>query len=335
MECHTPERGIERTPTLAVRELETDLAVTRREEAAQDVVVFTLERPDGRPLPEWTPGAHIDLVLEPSLVRQYSLCSSPADTTAWRIGVLLDAASRGGSKLIHEQLREGSSVCVREPRNHFPLVDSPRYLFIAGGIGVTPMLPMIQLAEAAGAEWHLLYGGRRRSSMAFVDVLSDKGDRVAICPQDETGLLDLDAYLGSPRDDTLVYCCGPEALLGAVQNACASWPAGALHFERFSAKPRVEESTEGALDRFEVICQRSGVTVTVPAAESVLEVVERAGVNVLGSCFEGICGSCEVAVLEGTPVHRDSVLTDDEREAKEVMMICVSRSCTERLVLDL
>jgi len=267
MEFHTPE------PRLAVREFETDLVVTGREEAARDVVVLTFEHPDGRPLPEWTPGAHIDLVLEPS--------------------------------------------------------------FIAGGIGVTPMLPMIQLAEAAGAEWHLLYGGRQRSSMAFVDVLSERGDRVAICPQDETGLLDLDAYLGFPRDDTLVYCCGPEALLGAVQNACASWPAGALHFERFSTKPGVDESTEHLLESFEVVCQRSGITVTVPAAKSVLEVVEGAGVNVLGSCFEGICGSCEVAVLEGTPVHRDSVLTDDEREANEVMMICVSRSCTERLVLDL
>ena len=329
MEFHTPE------PRLAVREFETDLVVTGREEAARDVVVLTFEHPDGRPLPEWTPGAHIDLVLEPSLVRQYSLCSSPVDTTSWRIGVLLDAASRGGSKLIHDQLDTGSSVLVRGPRNHFRLIDSPRYQFIAGGIGVTPMLPMIQLAEAAGAEWHLLYGGRQRSSMAFVDVLSERGDRVAICPQDETGLLDLDAYLGFPRDDTLVYCCGPEALLGAVQNACASWPAGALHFERFSTKPGVDESTEHLLESFEVVCQRSGITVTVPAAKSVLEVVEGAGVNVLGSCFEGICGSCEVAVLEGTPVHRDSVLTDDEREAKEVMMICVSRSCTERLVLDL
>jgi ferredoxin-NADP reductase len=323
------------SPELAVRELETNLVVTRREEVAQDVVALTFEHADGRPLPGWTPGAHIDVVLESSLVRQYSLCSSPADSSSWRIGVLRDAAGRGGSQLIHDQLREGSSVLVRGPRNHFPLVDSPRYQFIAGGIGVTPMLPMIEMAQAAGAEWHLLYGGRQRSSMAFIDVLGDKGDQVAICPQDEAGLLDLDAYLGSPRDDTLVYCCGPEPLLGAVENACASWPAGALHIERFSAKPQADVPTDGVLDTFEVVCQRSGLTFTIPPDKSILEVVEEAGVNVLGSCYEGICGSCEVAVLEGTPVHRDSVLTDEEREENEVMMICVSRSRSERLVLDL
>jgi ferredoxin-NADP reductase len=320
---------------VSVSELEIELVISGREDLAQDVVALTFAHPDGHPLPGWTPGAHIDLILDASLTRQYSLCSSPADTSLWRIGVLRDPGSRGGSDFIHDRLHEGTSVLVRGPRNNFPLVSSPRYQFIAGGIGITPILPMIEFAQAAGAEWHLLYGGRRRDSMAFAGSLSSMGDQVAICPQDETGLLELASVLGAPRDDTVVYCCGPEALLGAVEKACSTWPSGALHIERFSAKPVVDEPSGAALETFEVVCQRSGVTVTVPTGKSVLDVIDQAGVSVLGSCYEGICGSCETAVLQGTPLHRDSVLTDEEREANDVMMICVSRSCSERLVLDL
>jgi ferredoxin-NADP reductase len=322
-------------PQFAVHELETELVVSTREDVAEDVLALSFVHSEERELPGWTPGAHIDLVLDSTLVRQYSLCSSPGDTTSWRIGVLRDAQSRGGSQFIHDQLRPGSRVRVRGPRNHFPLLSAPRYQFIAGGIGVTPMLPMIESAQAAGADWHLLYGGRRRDSMAFVDVLRAHGERVAICPQDETGLLDLEALLGAPREDTLVYCCGPEALLSAVETACEPWPAGALHIERFSAKPQPDGSATAARESFEVVCQRAGITVTVPSDESVLDVLEDAGVSVLGSCYEGICGSCEAAVIEGIPDHRDSVLTGEERATNEVMMLCVSRSCSGRLVLDL
>jgi ferredoxin len=171
--------------------------------------------------------------------------------------------------------------------------------------------------------------------MAVVDALRAHGERVAICPQDETGLLDLDAVLGAPREDTLVYCCGPEALVSAVETACAPWPTSTLHIERFSAKPQPEGVETQARESFEVVCQRAGITVAVPSDKSVLDVLEDAGVNVLGSCYEGICGSCEAAVIDGVPDHRDSVLSDDERAANNVMMVCVSRSCSERLVLDL
>ena len=214
------------TPKFEVEALETDLVVAGRDVLADGVVALSLDDPTGRPLPGWTPGAHIDVILSASLVRQYSLCGSPADTHSWRIGVLRDPQSRGGSDFVHDKLHVGSSVRVRGPRNHFPLVSAPRYQFIAGGIGITPMLPMIEAAEAAGAQWRLAYGGRTRESMAVVERLSAYGERVTIWPQDEHGLLDLQGILGSAREDTLVYCCGPEALLSAVEGACASWPAG-------------------------------------------------------------------------------------------------------------
>jgi ferredoxin-NADP reductase len=323
------------TPKFEVQELETDLLVCKRDALADGVVALSLEDPAGRPLPGWTPGAHVDLVLSTSLVRQYSLCGSPADTGTWRIAVLRDPRSRGGSDFVHDKLAVGSSVRVRGPRNHFPLVSAVRYQFIAGGIGITPILPMIEAAEAAGARWHLAYGGRKRASMTFVEDLSAYGERVTIWPQDEQGLLDLQGILGPAREDTLVYCCGPEALLGAVEDACASWPASALHVERFAAKPGADQPASGALENFEVVCQRSGITVTVPAERSVFEVLEDAGVSVLGSCMEGICGTCETTVIEGAPDHRDSVLGDEEQARNDAMMLCVSRSLSDRLVLDL
>jgi ferredoxin-NADP reductase len=229
-------------------------------------------------------------------------------------------------------------VRVRGPRNHFPLVGSPRYLFIAGGIGITPMLPMIAAAEAAGADWSLLYGGRSLSSMAFVDDLQRHGQRITVCArdtQDGTNFrTSLDSALAEPGENTLVYCCGPEGLLGAVEDACKTWPGGSLHIERFSAKALEEPSPE-ALATFEVECQRSGLTLTVPPDKSLYQVCEDAGVDVLGSCMEGVCGTCECDVLEGEPDHRDSVLNDAEKARNDVMMICVSRSRSERLVLDL
>jgi ferredoxin-NADP reductase len=318
----------------AYREVEADLTVLGRESVADGVVTLTLGPVDGSELPEWTAGAHIDLVLGESLVRQYSLCGSTGDRGRWRVGVLLDPESRGGSRFVHERLPEGATVRVRGPRNHFPLVSSPRYQFIAGGIGVTPILTMIEAAQARGADWRLLYGGRERASMGFLDELAGYGDRVTVCPQDELGMLDLASVLGVPRPDTLVYCCGPEGLLGAVEDGCRHWPAGSLHLERFSAKPVGEPSPE-ALDSFEVVCQRSGVTLTVTADKTIYELAEQAGLDVLGACMEGVCGTCEIEVLEGEPDHRDSVLSDAEQAAGDAMMICVSRSRSERLVLDL
>lgn len=319
----------------AYREVEADLAVARRETVAQDVVMLALADPGGAELPEWTAGAHIDLVMGDGLVRQYSLCGSTSSRSEWVIGVLLDPNSRGGSRFVHDELHEGSAVRIRGPRNHFPLVHARCYQFIAGGIGITPLLPMIAAADARGADWRLLYGGRERASMAFLDELERYGERVTVSPRSEReGRLDLHSVLADPREDTLVYCCGPEGLLEAVEGACRPWAAETLHIERFSAKP-LEEPSPGALDSFEVECQRSGVTVTVPADRSIYEVVEEAGVDVLGSCMEGVCGTCECDLIEGEPDHRDSVLSDAEKARGDVILVCVSRSCSERLVLDI
>jgi ferredoxin-NADP reductase len=322
----------------AYREVEVDVEVRRREVVSDDVVTLTLADPSGADLPEWAPGAHIDLLMTPSLVRQYSLCGDTANRGEWRIGVLLDPGSRGGSQFVYDKLHEGTTVRVRGPRNHFPLVGSPRYLFVAGGIGVTPIMPMIAAAEAAGADWRLLYGGRTRSSMAFADELQRHGERVTVCSRDARDganfRTSLDAVLSSAPENTLVYCCGPEGLLSAVEKACKPWPQGSLHIERFSAKT-LEEPSPGALESFQLECQRSGLTLTVPHDKSVYQVCEEAGVDVLGSCMEGVCGTCECDVLEGEPDHRDSVLNDAEKARNDVMMICVSRARSERLVLDL
>jgi ferredoxin-NADP reductase len=324
------------TPSANVHEFTTDLVVRRRSTPAECVVVLDLAHPQDEELPRWQPGAHIDLLLTDSLTRQYSLCGNPADLSVWRVGVLLDPASRGGSQHVHDNLHEGATVRVRGPRNHFPLVDAQHYRFIAGGIGITPILAMLEEVQRAGNDWTLLYGGRTRTSMAFVDELVERyPDRVTVWPQDERGFLDLAKRLKDPTDDTLVYCCGPEGLLSAVESQCAHWPAGALHIERFAAKaPTAEEAAE-ALDQFEVVCQRSGLTFEITSDQSILEVLEEAGIPILGSCYEGVCGTCEARVLEGTPDQRDSVLTDAEKAAGEVMLICVSRSRSERLVLDL
>ncbi|MFF7281150.1 2Fe-2S iron-sulfur cluster-binding protein [Streptomyces griseorubiginosus] len=311
------------------------LTVASRTPVSDGVVSLTLRRPDGGPLPSWTPGAHIDVLLDTDagdLVRQYSLCGDPADRGAWQIAVLREPQGRGGSAYVHHRLLEGAAVRVRGPRNNFPLRPAARHLFIAGGVGITPILPMVEAAEAAGADWSLLYGGRTRASMAFLDRLAPHGDRVLVRPQDEYGLLDLAAHLGVPKEGTLVHACGPEPLLRAVQEHCAGWPPGTLGVERFAP---VQAAETGAARAFELELARSGLTLTVPPDRSVLETLEEAGVDVGFSCREGTCGTCETDVLEGTPDHRDSLLTEDERAAGDTMFICVSRSRGPRLVLDL
>lgn len=316
------------------RERLVELIVTHRESLAEDVVGLVFEDPSGAELPKWSPGAHIDLMLTEQMVRQYSLCSNLSDRRQWKVGVQLDPNSRGGSEHVHQTVRVGSRIRVRGPRNHFPLHRSRRYQFIAGGIGITPVLPMIEAVEADGADWQLLYGGRRQSAMAFIDDLSKYGERVMIWPQDQRGLLDLAGVLGKPRDDTLVYCCGPEGLISAVELACRPWPKSALHVERFTGKAGSLASSSDTADSFQVVCQRSGITVDVGPGESILEVLRARGIGLLASCMEGTCGTCETPVLEGRPDHRDSVLTDEDKAANDCMMLCVSRSLTARIVLD-
>lgn len=306
------------------------LLLENKETIADGVVLLTLRHPDGDPLPAWTPGAHVDLVLADDLVRQYSLCGAPHATT-WQVAVLREPDGRGGSQHVHDVLAAGQLIEVNGPRNHFELVEAKRYLFIAGGIGITPILPMIAQAGQLGHDWRLVYGGRTRASMAFRDDLEHLG-HVEIRPQDEYGLLDLETLLGEPEEGTAVYCCGPEPLLAAVEQHCAAWPKGTLHVERFAPKA---DAAQGPRHEFEVELAQTGTVLRVPADQSVLAVVERAGVSVLSSCQEGTCGTCETIVLDGEPDHRDSVLTAEEQECGDAMMICVSRSRSPRLVLDL
>lgn len=315
-----------------------NLVVLDKQVVAEGVVRLTLGPHDNGALPAWQPGAHIDLHLgqDPTLVRQYSLCSSPDHCDHYEVAVLREPESRGGSSYIADRLQPGDTVTGSAPRNHFRLVPSPRYVFVAGGIGITPILPMLAAADAAGADWTLLYGGRTHDSMAFADELLERwGSQVSVRPQDVHGLLDLTSLLGSPAPDTAIYCCGPAPLIDAVEAICASWPSGALHTERFSA---VGGNTAGSDDHedteFEVEFARSAVTLTVPAGQSIMEVAEEAGIPILYSCEEGTCGSCELTVLSGEPEHRDYVLTEDERQAGKTMMICVSRAKSLRLTLD-
>jgi ferredoxin-NADP reductase len=308
------------------------LTVTAKDAVAEDVVALTLARVDGRRLPDWTPGSHIDLVLTNGLTRQYSLCGDRWDAHSYRVGVLREPDGRGGSAYVHDVLAVGDPVGVGGPRNNFPLAPSDEYLFVAGGIGITPLLPMVHQADLLGARWRLLYGGRRRASMAFRHELAGYGSRVLIRPQDEYGLLDLPGFLGQPRPGVKIYCCGPAPLLAAIEAVCADWPPYTLRTERFVAEER------GAPVRttpFQVELARTGRTLTVDPGVSVLEAVRAAGVEVLSSCRQGICGTCETAVLAGEPDHRDSILTDAERAADDRMFICVSRSRGDRLVLDL
>ena len=267
-------------------------------------------------------------MLGDGLIRQYSLCGDPSDTSVLRVAVLREQDGRGGSRHVHDVLTAGQRIEVLGPRNHFPLVEAGRYLFIAGGIGITPILPMIEQVAAAGHDWRLVYGGRTRASMAFLAELERHGN-VEIRPQDEYGLLDLPAVFADVDDDTAVYCCGPEPLLAAVEQHRTT---ASLHVERFAPKAG---ATDGPRSEFEVELAQTGGLLRVPADRSILEVLEGSGVPVLSSCQEGTCGTCETPVLSGTPDHRDSLLTDDERQQGDVMMICVSRALSDRLVLDL
>ncbi|WP_392674693.1 PDR/VanB family oxidoreductase [Streptomyces sp. LN785] len=305
------------------------LIVRRMTWEADGVLSVELTHPDGKPLPAWTPGAHLDVHVG-GQIRQYSLCGDPHVADVYRIGVLNEPSSRGGSRYVHTQLRPGQPVTVSEPRNHFALEDADGYVFVAGGIGITPLLAMAREADRRGAAWRMVYGGRGRASMAFTAELAALGGDVTLVPQDELGHIDLDTALAELPGGTLVYSCGPEPLLSAVEERC---PAERLRLERFAA-PVVERG--GDDEEFEVECRASGVTLTVGADTSILDAVEGAGMDVQSSCRDGICGSCETRVLDGTPDHRDFLLSEAEHAAGATMMICVSRCAPgSRLVLDL
>ena len=309
------------------------MRVIAKDPLADGVVALRLADAAGGRVPTWEPGSHIDLVLDTLMARQYSLCGDPADLSSLTVAVLREASGRGGSIHVHDKLEIGDVIEIGGPRNHFSLVEAESYLFVAGGIGITPLLPMLRAAQARGSNWKLLYGGRTRASMAFADELVEEfEENVSLRPQDEYGFLDLASALDAAAPGAAVYCCGPEPLLQAIEGACRERDHVNLHIERFAPKQIEEGAVDGA---FDVELARSGRTIGVGAEESMIDALQRNGVVVDFSCREGTCGTCEVAVLGGKPDHRDSILTEDEQEAGDAMMICVSRSRTPKLVIDL
>ncbi|MER7534411.1 PDR/VanB family oxidoreductase [Streptomyces sp. NPDC097704] len=301
------------------------LTVRSVTEEADGVRGLLLADPTGADLAPWEPGAHLEVTLPSGAVRHYSLCGDPADRSVYRLGVLREPAGRGGSEEIHTSVGEGTVLGVRGPVNRFPLVPAERYLFVAGGIGITPLLPMVR--SLPPGSWSLLYGGRSLASMAYRAELSALPG-VTLVPQDTEGLPDLDAVLAEQPAGTAVYCCGPEGLLRAVEDR---W-AGPLHVERFGAAPVERASGEGG---FEVELRRTGRTLRVEPGRTLLDTVREVVPGVAYSCEEGWCGTCETKVLAGTPEHHDTVLGEDEKASGTTMMICVGRSRGERLVLDL
>jgi ferredoxin-NADP reductase len=304
---------------------------------AQDVVMLRLTASDGRPLPRWTPGAHIDVECgTPERSRQYSLCGDPADGDALEIAVLREAASRGGSAWIHEHVRPGDSLKIRGPRSHFRLDEAARrVILIAGGIGITPIMTMAARAQSLGCDYQLHYSGRSRATMAFVDTLARlHGDRLQVYAGDEGRRNDLDALLGTPQPDTVVCACGPAPMLRAIEACCAGWPEDTLRVEHFasSAATTSDPSREHA---FDVELKDSGIVVTVPADQSLLATLRAANIDIQSDCEEGLCGSCEVRVLHGEVDHRDVVLTRAERASNTRMMSCCSRARGNRLVVEL
>ncbi|KAB2591193.1 PDR/VanB family oxidoreductase [Streptomyces arboris] len=304
------------------------LRVRTTVQEAEGVLGLVLDDPTGAGLAPWEPGAHVEVELPSGAVRHYSLCGDPADPGTYRLGVLRERAGRGGSAEIHTSVGPGTRLRVRGPFNLFPLVPAERYLFLAGGIGITPLLPMVRSLPTG--TFSLLYGGRSLAAMAYREELAALPG-VTLVPQDTEGPLDVAAALRGEPATTTVYCCGPPGLLRAVEER---W-SGPLHTERFGAPP-----TPGATDRtpsggFEVELRRSGKVLRVPPERSLLEVVRTALPGVSSSCEEGWCGTCETKVVAGTPEHHDSVLSQAERESGTSMMICVGRSRTPRLTLDL
>ncbi|MBB4688680.1 PDR/VanB family oxidoreductase [Amycolatopsis jiangsuensis] len=292
----------------------------RVDQVAGDVVSLVLRGADG-PLAPWEPGAHLDLALPNWLTRQYSLCGDPADRGAYRVAVRYDRLSRGGSEYIHRFLRTGRALDVSLPRNNFPLLPAPAYLFLAGGIGITPLLPMLRAAGAAGT---LVYLGKSAETMPFAaELRAEYGNRARIVETGREGRPDFSALAAALPAGALVYCCGPASMIAAAE---AAFPAGQLHVERFQPVARTFPPNSA----FDVVCARSGDTVRVEPDMTMLDALHHAGHPLQSGCREGICGSCELNVLSGQPEHRDELGAADGR-----MYPCVSRSCSDRLVVDL
>lgn len=301
---------------------------------ANTIVSVEVSPLDGTVLPPFGPGAHIDLILDETLRRSYSLYKPYTDGKSYSVSVHRDPESRGGSLYIHETLRVGDKLKISAPKNNFPLnEDAERSVFIAGGIGITPMLCMLTRLSELGRRWTLHYAARSRSAAAFLDeiaAITDKGEVICHFDDEKGGArMDLDAIFAA-TPEAHFYCCGPEPMLAAYEKAGQVVPREQVHVEYFSA--REEAAREGG---YEVELHRSGMVLEVPAGKSILDVLIANNVSVPFACNDGVCGTCETRVLSGRPDHRDAILTDEERAACNTMMVCCSGSKSARLVLDL
>lgn len=323
------QRAAARSRAVPSRSARIRMVVADRVALADGVVGLRLEPEHGGLVPLWTPGAHITLHLANGLERQYSLCGDPADRRRYDVAVRLAEHSAGGSRFIHSSLDAGDVVEVGVPRNHFELEPATDYLFIAAGIGITPITAMIASLPAS-RRWSLVYLGRSRHAMPFVDLLESRyPGRVRVHTADEHGARFPVATVAaeSSAHGAQVYACGPTGLLDEL---AAAVPGDHLHVERF-----VPADRSAGLVAQPVRVQVPGVgSFRVPADRSILDVLERAGAPVTGSCRKGVCGACEVRVLRGTPLHLDSVLGDVEKDAAGIMYPCVSRARSQELLLD-
>jgi ferredoxin-NADP reductase len=322
---------------LQVVERAIPLVVGARDVVArdQDVIAVRFAAAGGSDLPSWHPGSHIDVHLPSGRVRQYSLCGDPEDTSSYRIAVRRIPDGGGGSIELHDDLPVGTTVTTNGPRNAFPLTmpgyGSPaqRFRFIAGGIGITPILSMLAAAERVGVDWSMVYTGRSMDSLPFLEDLAGFGARVDVRTDDVHGLPSADELLGECQDGTTVYACGPAPMLTAIRAQLVGRDDVELHFERFAAPPVVDGS------EFTVTIASTGQTVVVGADETMLTALNRAGVHAPYSCQQGFCGTCRARVHSGAVDHRDTLLTDPERDGG-MMLICVSRAAADGpLVLDL
>jgi vanillate O-demethylase ferredoxin subunit len=324
------EAALRPEPTLNVR-------VRSITQEAESILAFELRPADaGVALPAFRAGAHIDVHLPDGQVRCYSLCNDPAETHRWCIGVHRDPKSRGGSIHLHEAVRPGALLQVGLPRNQFALDESAAAnVFIAGGIGITPLLAMVARSRAHGTPWVLHYAARTRRHAGFLERLQqlakDGSGEVRLHFDQEAGGLPLDlaAVVAPLPADAHVYCCGPASMLAAYDRATAGLPAARVHKEHFASTQAA--ATAGG---YEVVLARSGTTLQVAAGQTLLECLIAAGNDPLHSCREGICGTCELRVLEGEPEHRDMVLSAEERAANDRILPCCSGSRSARLVLD-
>jgi ferredoxin-NADP reductase len=312
-------------------------AITSVTREAEDISLLELRRPDGLALPPFSAGSHIDLRIASGLVRSYSLVNCPSETHRYLIAVKKEPDSRGGSRFIHEQLHIGDAIDLGEPRNNFKLCENaPRSILIAGGIGITPFASMVRRLERLGRPWELHYAARSRCSAGFVPQLASYGPKVRFYFPNEFGRepgscrIDIGKVVAEVSRDAHVYCCGPQNMLASFEKAAATLPSGQAHVEFFSNAEAPDK--DGS---FNVRLARSGLTLSIQTGETILDALLKRGIDAPYSCLEGVCSSCETRVLAGIPDHRDLILTREEREANDRMLICCSRSKSETLVLDL